>query len=246
MHTPGPTAEHSLSDAHARHVSVALAQMGVVPAHWALLVQVTHWPVKVPALAQAVLPSVRLAQRVAVQPVQALLTQKPLAALAVQPLLSMHSTHSPEAAPVVAHADFVPVQAFAPAFWQPAQALLTQKPLAALEEQPLLSMHSTHSPAEAPVVAHADFVPVQALTPAFWHPVQALLTQKPLAALEEQPLLSTHSTHSPAEAPLVAHTGFVPVHAIDPAFWQPVHALLTQKPFVGSFAQPLLSTHSTH
>jgi hypothetical protein len=195
MHTPGPTAEHSLSDAHARHVSVALAQMGVVPAHWALLVQVTHWPVKVPALAQAVLPSVRLAQRVAVQPVQALLTQKPLAALAVQPLLSMHSTHSPE---------------------------------------------------EAPVVAHADFVPVQALTPAFWHPVQALLTQKPLAALEEQPLLSTHSTHSPAETPLVAHTGFVPVHAIAPAFWQPVHALLTQKPFVGSFAQPLLSTHSTH
>jgi hypothetical protein len=93
MHTPGPTAEHSLSPAHARHVSVADAQMGVVPAHWALLVHVTHWPAKVPAVAHAVLPSVRPAHKAAVQPVQALPTQKLLATLAVQPVLSMHSTH---------------------------------------------------------------------------------------------------------------------------------------------------------
>ena len=116
MHTPGPTAEHSLSLAHARQVSVALAQIGVVPAHWALLVHVTHWPLKVPALAHAVLPSVRLAQRAAVQPVHELLTQKLLAALAVQPVLSRHSTHAPAEVPVVAHIGFVPVQAFAPAF----------------------------------------------------------------------------------------------------------------------------------
>jgi hypothetical protein len=93
MHTPGPMAEHSLSFAHARHVSVALAQIGVVSEHWALLVQATHCPVKVPVVAQAILPSVRPAHRAAVHPVHALSTQKPSAAFAVQLLLSTHSTH---------------------------------------------------------------------------------------------------------------------------------------------------------
>jgi len=81
-----------------------------------LLVHVTHWPAKVPAAAHAVLPSVRPAHRAAVQPVHALPTQKPFAALAVQPVLSTHSTHWPTAAPLVAHAGFAPLQAFAPAF----------------------------------------------------------------------------------------------------------------------------------
>jgi len=40
--TPGPTPEHSVSEAHARQVFVAVAQMGVIPEHWALVTHVTH------------------------------------------------------------------------------------------------------------------------------------------------------------------------------------------------------------
>jgi hypothetical protein len=72
-------AEHSLSAAHARQVSVPAAQMGFTPEHWVLLVHWTHWPEKVPFAAQVVLPSVRAPQRAAVQPVQAFSTQKLLA-----------------------------------------------------------------------------------------------------------------------------------------------------------------------
>jgi hypothetical protein len=51
MHTPGPMAEHSLSEAHLRHVfaaavAVAVAwQIGVVPEQVALSMHCTHTPV---------------------------------------------------------------------------------------------------------------------------------------------------------------------------------------------------------
>jgi hypothetical protein len=50
--------------------------------HWASPEHSTHWPAAGPVVAQVVLPSVRTAQPVApgaLQPVQALFTQKPLA-----------------------------------------------------------------------------------------------------------------------------------------------------------------------
>ena len=119
-----------------------------------------------------------------------------------------------------------------------------QNPFAASFVQVVLSTHSTHWPEDAPEVAHTEAVPPA--QSAVVQPVQALFTQKPLAGLAPQPPLSTHSTHWPADVPLVAHTGRVPLHAVAPAFWQPVHALPTQKPLAGFFAQPLLSTHSTH
>jgi hypothetical protein len=177
-----------------------------------------------------------------VQPVHALLTQKPLAALAAQPVLSKHSTHAPAEEPLVAHSGFVPLQALAPAFWQPVHALLTQNPFAASFVHVVLSTHSTHWPEDAPEVAHT----IPLAQSAAVQPVQALFTQKPLAGLAAQPVLSTQSTHWPADVPLVAHTGLVPLQAAVPAFWQPMQALFTQKPFAGFFAQPPLSTHSTH
>jgi hypothetical protein len=45
MHTPGPTAEHSLSVVHAWQAFVAVLQMGVVPEQVLLSVHCTHAPV---------------------------------------------------------------------------------------------------------------------------------------------------------------------------------------------------------
>jgi hypothetical protein len=237
MHTPGPMAEHSLSDPHARHVSVAALQIGAVPEHWVLLVHVTHWPAKIPVAAHAVLPSVRETQRAAVQPMQAFPTQKLLATLAVQPLLSTHSTHSPAEVPLVAHAGLAPLQAFAPAPWQPVHALLTQKPFEASFVQVVLSTHSTHWPAADPPVAQTEFVPPSTFPPhsVAVHPVQALFTQKPLAGFFVQLPLLVHSTHWPATGPVVAQTAAPPSTSDEqiPAV-HPVHMPATQKPFFGS------------
>jgi hypothetical protein len=80
-------------------------------------------------------------------------------------------------------------------------------------------------------------------------PVQAFATQKPFAALDAHWLSPVHSTHCPAAVPLVAQTSLPsvrPVHPVAPGVAQPVHALATQKPFVGSFVQPVSARHSTH
>jgi hypothetical protein len=245
MHTPGPTAEHSLSLAHARHVSVVALQIGVVPAHSALLVHVTHWPANVPLVAHAVLPSVRPAQRAAVQPAQTLPAQNPLATLAVHPPLSTHSTHWPAAAPFVAHAGFAPLQAFAPALWQPVQALLAQKPFAASFVQSVLSTHSTHWPTAVPVVAQTKPAPLSTFPPqrAAVHAVHALFTQKLLAGFFEHSPSPTHSTHLPAAAPVVAQTAAPPsMRVAHKLALQPVQTLPTQKPLAGS-VQSLSAPH---
>jgi hypothetical protein len=68
-----------LQPVHALLTQNALAGSFV---HWGSAAHSTHWPTAVPVVAQVVLPSVRTAQPVALgalQPVQALFTQKPLA-----------------------------------------------------------------------------------------------------------------------------------------------------------------------
>ncbi len=53
MHTPGPMPAHSLSPVQARQVLVVVAQMGVVPPQWLLLVHRTHCPAALPDDTQA-------------------------------------------------------------------------------------------------------------------------------------------------------------------------------------------------
>ena len=121
---------------------------------------------------------------------------------------------------MVAQVGFAPLQAAVPALWQPVQALVTQKPFAGFSVQPVLSVHSTHCPAAGPVVAQTKAAPPSTVAAhrVAVQAVQTLFTQKPLAGLAEQPVLSTHSTHWPEVAPEVAHTGLVPLQAAVPAF----------------------------
>jgi hypothetical protein len=77
--------------------------------------------------------------------------------------------------PVVAHIGLAPVQAPAPAAWQPVQAFLTQNALAGSVVQLVLSLHSTHrfvvglhtpvpaSPWQSALLAHSTHAPVSDL-----------------------------------------------------------------------------------
>jgi hypothetical protein len=139
-------------------------------------------------------------------------------------------------------------------FLQPRHWLLSQIGLVGSVVQSVLATHATHLPALVPVAAHTGVAPEQgddppswpAPWPAFWHPVQALLTQNPLVGSLLQPLLSMHSTHWPAAAPAAAHTGLLPVHAVAPAAPQPAHWLATQNAFVASAVQSVAARQPTH
>jgi hypothetical protein len=148
-----------------------------------------------------------------------------------------------------AHTGVVPPHGFVATLSQPVQALFTQKFFAGLAVQRVLSMHSTHWPAKVPVAAQAALAPVHAAVPAFWQPAQALFTQNPLAGSCVQPLASTHSTHCPANVPLVAHAVLPSVLAaqpVAPVVSQPVHAFATQKALPGSATHWPSAVHCTH
>jgi hypothetical protein len=118
--------------------------------------------------------------------------------------------------------------------------------------QSLLDTQVTHCPARVPVEAQT-FLPsvraVQPLAPVVLHPVQALATQKPFDGFEVHWASVVHSTHCPAAVPVVAHVvlpSVLAAHPVAPAALQPVHALATQKPFVGSAVHWLSAVHTTH
>jgi hypothetical protein len=228
--------------------------MGLVPAQSELSKQPTHWPPTVDVVDGAHTGVVPLHGFVATlsQPAQALFTQKCFAALAVQRVLSTHSTHWPMKVPEAAQAAFAPVHAVAPAFWQPVQALFTQNPLVGSLAQPVASTHSTHWPAKVPVAAHAvlPFVlAAQPVAPTVPQPVQALVTQKALAGSAVHWPSAAHCTHWPAVVPLMEQTvlPFVRVaQPVAPAVPQPVQALATQKLLAGSLVHCPSVVQSTH
>jgi len=142
------------------------------------------------------------------------------------------------------------LQALAAAAWQPAQALATQKLWAGLV-QSLSAPQATHWPAVAPLAEHTGVAAArvrQAVAAAFWHPTQALATQKLWAGLTQSESIA-HATHWPAAFPAVAQTVFPsvrPAHPVVPATPQPTHAPPTQKAFPGSAVHWLSAVQPTH
>jgi len=157
--------------------------------------------------------------------------------------------------PLAKHTGFVVdlvEHAFAPADWHPVQALDTQKLFVASFVQSASPEHSTQVPAPAPLARQTGFVAnlaEHALDAAYWQPAQALDTQKLFVASFMHWLSAEHSTHCPAEVPVVAHT-FLPSvcaeHPVAPLVLQPVQTFATQKPFAASFVHWLSAKHSTH
>jgi len=148
-----------------------------------------------------------------------------------------------------AHTGVEPVHGLLATWSHPEHTLLTQKRSAAFAVQSPFPTHSTHCPASGPVLAQAGLVPLQALAPAFWHPVHAFCTQNPLAASFVHWAFPTHSTHCPASAPLVAHEvlpSVRPLHPVAPAVLHPVHAFATQNPLPASPVHCPSTTHATH
>jgi hypothetical protein len=142
-----------------------------------------------------------------------------------------------------------PAQPVAPAALQLVQAFATQKPLAGFEVHWLSAAHSTHWPAEVPLVEHTILPSMRAaqpVAPAVLQPVHTFATQKPLAGSEVHWLSAAHSTHWPEDAPLLAHTVLPSVRTAHPAALHPVQAFATQNPLAGSFVHWLSVAHSTH
>jgi hypothetical protein len=218
----------------------------------------THWPARFPVVAQAVLPSVCEEHPVAplvLQPVQTFATQKPFAASFVHWLSAEHSTHWPADIPAVAQTVLPSARAphpVDPEVLQPVHTFATQKPLATSFVHWLSAEHSTHSPADVPVVAQTVLPSVleeQPVAPLVLQPVHTFATQKPLAASLVHWLSAEHSTHCPADVPAVAQTVLPSVraeHPVAPAVLQPVHDLATQNPFAGSVVHSLSAVHPTH
>jgi hypothetical protein len=182
-------------------------------------------------------------------------TQKLFVASFVQSASPEHSTQVPAPAPLARQTGFVAnlaEHALDAANWQPAQALDTQKLFVASFMHWLSAEHSTHCPAEVPVVAHTFLPSVCAehpVAPLVLQPVQTFATQKPLAASFVHWLSAAHSTHRPADVPVVAQVVLPSVraeHPVAPLVLQPVHAFATQKPLATSFVHWLSAKHSTH
>jgi hypothetical protein len=197
----------------------------------------THWPAAVPVAAHVVLPSVRAAQMAAVHPVQALPTQNPLAAFNLQSVSTLHSTHCPVDAPVIAHTVFPSARVehpVAPVVLHPVQALPTQNPLAGSAVHWVSAAHSTHWPMEVPVVAQVvlpSVLAVQPVAPGVPHPVQAPVTQNPLDGSTVHWASAVQPTHLPE---VRSHAGVGATQALTPAAWQPTHTPATQNALVGS------------
>jgi hypothetical protein len=118
--------------------------------------------------------------------------------------------------------------------------------------QSVLDTQATHCPARVPVEEHTFLPSVRAeqpVAPVVLHPVQAFATQKPFDGFAVHWESAVHSTHCPAAVPVVAQVVLPSVRAaqpVAPAALQPVHALATQKPFVGSVVHWASVTHTTH
>jgi hypothetical protein len=132
------------------------------------------------------------------------------------------------------------------------QALATQKPFDGFAVHWESAVHSTHCPAAVPVVAQVvlpSVRPAQPVAPGAVQPVQAFATQKPLAGFAVHWLSAAHSTHWPEDVPVVAQTILPSTreeHPVAPVVLQPVQALATQKPFVGSVVHWVSATQATH
>jgi hypothetical protein len=121
-----------------------------------------------------------------------------------------------------------------------------------LPEHWLLLVHWTHWPAKAPVFEHIVLPSVrlvQPVAPGVAQPVQEFDTQKAFAGSFVHWRSPKHSTHWPADVPVIAQVvlpSVLPAQPVAPVVEQPVHRPFTQKAFAGSFMHWPSTPHSTH
>jgi hypothetical protein len=130
--------------------------------------------------------------------------------------------------------------------------LATQKPFAGFAVHWASAVHSTHCPAEVPVVAQVVLPSVRAahpVAPTAVQSVHALATQKPFVGSAVHWVSVTQATHCPAGVPVVAQTILPSTreeHPVAPVVLQPAQTLATQKPLAGSVVHWASATHATH
>ena len=233
MHTPGPRAEHSLSVAHARQVSVAVVQIGVVPEQVLLSMHCTQDPL----LAHAVWPAKLAQSPAAVQPRQVFVAVAQMGLVPEQVALVRHCTHL---FAVVLQTEVLPVhfELLVAVHW-------TQAPLAAHA-----ALFASLSPAQSLSAAqawHLSLLPQMGATPlqlaaeVHWTQMLVLVSQAGVAPVHEAAAVAVHCTHWPS-ARQAGRAAFLDWHCKSAV--QAVHVLADEQ--IGEMTgQVVLATHPT-